>query len=299
MEKTYPFYDLCIPYQKDSKALKEIIKEAISLGYKTVAIEQVFDHSRRDATKRVPDIFPPPVAFKSLEDEFKNQLRILQRLTILYVDVSVAHAMTNSLNLKKYDLVAGQPKTDAALTHCCTTFAGDLVTFDTDGGVKLLVNRKAYQIGVKRGLFFEIKYGPAIRDSNVRKDMIKLAHNYCVRGKTKSLIFSSGATNPFELRGPYDVANLAYIFGLSEDQGKNAVNKACRQLFLRAQGRRIGKTFMFVRSTGPVVFSDSSDSDDDDSEQAAADDSDENEEMENFVDTNSPEPPSKKKKKLV
>lgn len=105
------------------------------VGYKTIAIEQVFDHSRRDATKRVPDIFPSPVALKSLEDEFKNQVKILQRLTILYVDVSVAHAMvnkfrisyihtilnciifqTNSLNLKKYNLVAGQPKTDAALT---------------------------------------------------------------------------------------------------------------------------------------------------------------------------------------
>lgn len=158
MEKTHPFYDLCIPYQKDEKALREIIKEAISckiiihlciclcflliyyiclmlVGYKTIAIEQVFDHSRRDATKRVPDIFPSPVALKSLEDEFKNQVKILQRLTILYVDVSVAHAMvnkfrisyihtilnciifqTNSLNLKKYNLVAGQPKTDAALT---------------------------------------------------------------------------------------------------------------------------------------------------------------------------------------
>lgn len=30
MEKTYPFYDMCIPYQKDEKTLREIIKEAIS-----------------------------------------------------------------------------------------------------------------------------------------------------------------------------------------------------------------------------------------------------------------------------
>ncbi|XP_011186784.2 ribonuclease P protein subunit p30 [Zeugodacus cucurbitae] len=299
MEKTQPFYDLCIPYQKDERALKEIIKEAKSLGYKTIAIEQVFDHSRRDATKRVPDIFPSPVVIKSLEAAFKNEVKILQRLTILYVDVSVAHAMTNSLNIKKFHLIAGQPKTDAALTHCCTTFAGDLLTFDADGGVKLLVNRKAYQIGVKRGLFFEIKYGPAIRDTSIRKDMIKLAHNYCVRGKSKNIIFSSGATNSFELRGPYDVANLAYIFGLSEDQGKNAVNKACRQLFLKAQARRIGKTVMFIRSTGPIVFSDSSDSADDESEQEADDDSDENEELENEFGSNSPEQPSKKKKKLL
>ncbi|CAD6998896.1 unnamed protein product [Ceratitis capitata] len=208
MEQTKPFYDLCIPYQKDEKALREIIKEAISLGYKTIAIDQVYDHSKRDTTKRVPDIFPAPVTLKQLEEEFKSDVKILRRLTIIYLDVGVAHAMSNSQNLKKFNLIAGQPKTDAALTHCCTTFGGDLVTFDTEAGVKLLVNRKAYQIGVKRGLYFEIKYGPAIRDTNIRKDMIKLAHNYCVRGKSKNIIFSSGATNPFELRGPYDVANL-------------------------------------------------------------------------------------------
>lgn len=56
---------------------------------------------------------------------------------------------------------------------------------------------------------------------------------------------------------------------------------------------------MFVRSTGPVVFSDSSDSDDDDYEQTADDGSDENEGIKSFVDSNSPEQPSKKKKKLV
>ncbi|XP_054742832.1 ribonuclease P protein subunit p30 [Anastrepha obliqua] len=262
MDQTKPFYDLCIPYQRDEKVMREIIKEAISLGYKTIAIDQVYDHSKRDVTKRGPDIFPAPVGIKHLENEFKSQVKILQRITIIYVDVAVAHAMTNSQNLKKFNLIAGQPKTDAALTHCCTAFAGDLVTFDTEAGVKLLVNRKAYKIAVKRGLFFEIKYGPAIRDSSVRKDMIKLAHNYCVRGKSRNIIFSSDATNVFELRGPYDVANLAYIFGLSEDQGKNAVDKACRQLFLRAESRRIGKTIMFVKASGPVVLSDSSDEED-------------------------------------
>lgn len=141
-------------------------------------------------------------------------------------------SQSNSLNLKKFNIVAGQPKTDAALTvssifsdfnlyiylslqailfsfqHCCTTFNGDIVTFDAHAGGRLYVNRKAYQVAVKRGIFFEIKYSPLISDSNFRKDIIKVAHNYLVRGKSKSIVISSGATNPFELRGPYDVANL-------------------------------------------------------------------------------------------
>uniref|UniRef100_A0A1I8P241 Uncharacterized protein n=1 Tax=Stomoxys calcitrans TaxID=35570 RepID=A0A1I8P241_STOCA len=258
MEETKGFYDVCIPFNKDERVLREICTELVDLGYRTIAIEQVFDHSKKENVKRSSDIFPEPVNIEWLKDEYKNKLKILQRLTIIYVDVAVAHAMGNSLNLKKYNLVAGQPKTDAALTHCCTTFNGDIVTFDAQAGGRIFVNRKAYQVAVKRGVFFEIKYSPLITDSNFRKDMIKIAHNYFVKGKSKSIIISSGATNRFELRGPYDVANLSFIFGLSEDQGKCAIDRFCRQLFLRAESRRLGKTIMFVKSSGPIVFSDSS-----------------------------------------
>lgn len=56
--------------------------------------------------------------------------------------------------------------------------------------------------------------------------------------------------------------NRSYIFGLSENQGKNAIDRFCRQLFLRAESRRLGKTIMFVKCKGPIVFSDSSDESD-------------------------------------
>ncbi|EDW77262.1 uncharacterized protein Dwil_GK18180 [Drosophila willistoni] len=258
MELTKPFYDFCIPFNKDDKIMRAILKELVELGYKTIAIDQSFDHSKKEAGKRGSEMFPEPHAIEHLRKEFNDKLKILQRITILYVDVNVSHAMSVSLNLRKFNIIAGQPKTDAALTHCCTTFNGDIVTFDPLAGSRLLVNRKAYQVGVRRGLYFEIKYSPAIADSNNRKDMIKIAQNYCTKGKSKNIIFSSGALDDFQLRGPYDVANLAFIFGLSEDQGKNAINRNCRQLFLRAESRRLGKTIMFVKSHGPIVFSDTS-----------------------------------------
>ncbi|KAM7352570.1 ribonuclease P protein subunit Rpp30 [Cochliomyia hominivorax] len=304
MEETKGFYDMCIPFNNDEKILRDMCHELVELGYKTIAIEQQFDHSKKDKIKRSADIFPQPVDIKWLQNEFKNKLKILQRLTILYVDVAVAHAMGNSLNLKKFNIIAGQPKTDAALTHCCTTFNGDIVTFDANAGSRLNVNRKAYQVAVKRGIFFEIKYSPLIADSSCRKDMIKVAHNYFVKGKSKSIIISSGATNIFELRSPYDVANLSFIFGLSEDQGKCAIDRFCRQLFLRAESRRLGKTIMFVKSSGPVVFSDSSDSDDDhdcDDEQMQTEDvikfsKDSDSDTSNDNDVNNEEQPNKKQK---
>ncbi|TDG44502.1 hypothetical protein AWZ03_009080 [Drosophila navojoa] len=262
MEQTNGFYDFCIPYNKDDKILRDILNESVELGYKTIAIDQSFDHSKKEPGKRGSEMFPEPHNIDNIRKEFANKLKILQRITILYVDANVSHAMSVSLNLRKFNLIAGQPKTESALTHCCTSFNGDIITFDPTAGSRLLVQRKPYLIAVRRGMFFELKYAPAIADSNNRKDMIKVAQNYCTKGKSKNIIFSSGALHEFQLRGPYDVANLSYIFGLSENQGKNTIDRFCRQLFLRAESRRLGKTIMFVKSIGPIVFSDSSDESD-------------------------------------
>ncbi|XP_055849773.1 ribonuclease P protein subunit p30 [Episyrphus balteatus] len=291
MEKTKGFYDLCVPFNKDAKVMKSLVKELIELGYKTIAIEETFDHSKKDLVKRGSELFPEPANLSFL-NEFKNQIKILSRLTIIYVDVSVSHAMTNSTNIKKYNIIAGLPKNDVALTHCCTTFNGDIVTFDPEGG-KLLVNRKNYQVAVKRGVFFEIKYSPVITNSSCRKDTIKLTHNYHAKGKSKSIILSSSAKCTFDLRGPYDVSNLALIFGLSEDQGKNAIGSTCRQLVLRAESRRIGKTIMFAKGAGPICLSSSSS---ESSSEEEEDDENKNEDVNDDDDDMNEQQPNKKKK---
>ncbi|KAI9577127.1 ribonuclease P protein subunit p30 isoform X1 [Glossina fuscipes] len=257
MEETKEFYDFCIPFNEDKVLLKEVCEKLFVLGYKTIAIELFFDHSKKENSKRLADVFPKPHDLMWLETHFRNKLKILQRITICYADALVTHAMTNSINLRKFHIIAGQPKTEAALAHCCTAFNGDLLTFDAQHGNHIHVSRKGYQLAVKRGLFFEIKYSPCITNTTVRKDLIKIAHNYFIKGKSKNIIISSGANNVFELRGPQDVTNLGFIFSLSEDQAKCAINRFGRQLFLRAECRRLGKTIMFIKASGPVLFSDS------------------------------------------
>merc|ERR1711874_720193 len=59
-------------------------------------------------------------------------------------------------------------------------------------------------------------------------------------GGRKMFFFSSGAESPIELRSPTDVANLAFVFGLTEEQGKNAVNAACHKISRVAVGRKMG-----------------------------------------------------------
>lgn len=110
MEIRKSFYDLCVPYTKNHKELSLILKElhecswmwgfqwkfnsswcCFSDGYRTVAIDQPFDHTKE--TKKSNDSFPVPVCLDEFKEEFKNKLQILNRITITYTDSIINHAM--------------------------------------------------------------------------------------------------------------------------------------------------------------------------------------------------------------
>lgn len=70
------------------------------------------------------------------------------------------------------------------------------------------MNRKMYNQLVDRGYHFELLYSPAIVDSTKRKNLIHAAHLFHSFGKSKNIIFSSGAENALQIRNPYDIINL-------------------------------------------------------------------------------------------
>lgn len=120
------------------------------------------------------------------------------------------HSQNNSQNLKKYNIIAGIPKTDQAMQHCCSTFIGDIIgmNLDESNTRPVVVNHKYYQLAVRRGMCFEIRYSPMIVDSNLRREILTISHTYASQRRAKNIIICSGALNKFQIRGPYDVANL-------------------------------------------------------------------------------------------
>lgn len=64
-------------------------------GYRTVAIDQPFDHTT-DA-KKSSDIFPAPIPLGEFKEEFKNKLQLLSRITITYADSIINHAMVTTV----------------------------------------------------------------------------------------------------------------------------------------------------------------------------------------------------------
>ncbi|KAL1398133.1 hypothetical protein pipiens_009213 [Culex pipiens pipiens] len=254
MHKYTGFSDLCVPYTESTKDLKEILKELIELGYKNVAIEQTYDHVNNNGSKK-SDPIPPAVDLTNISKELKGKLQLLNRITIVYSDASVTLVTSRSANLRGYNLVAVIPTTPDAFNHACQTMPCDIISYNADT-VRGKMSRKYYFLAVSRNIMLEIKYAPAIVNSSERKEIINRAHKYHSYGKSKNVVISSGAQNRFQVRGPYDIANLGLIFGLSEEQSKNAILALPRKVLIAADARRHGKAGIVVRRQQDVVDSD-------------------------------------------
>lgn len=66
----------------------------------------------------------------------------------------------------------------------------DIITYSPADVVKdFHFPRRQYRQATDRGIFFEIPYSCLLRDSNMRKKIIQMAHLYHAVGKSKVLLF--------------------------------------------------------------------------------------------------------------
>nr|XP_021200564.2 ribonuclease P protein subunit p30 [Helicoverpa armigera] len=223
------------------------------LGFNTVAInthvEEPSDEPKKKKKKGEPrdkkDYVPPAIDLpKDLSDEIK--LNILQRVTIEFSDSSIAHKINQSENLKKYDIIAVIPKTLQAFHYACGNMDIDIISFEPESKIPFKISRKLYSQAVERGIFFELMYSPAIRDSTSRKNIISTAHTYHAVGKSRNIIVTSGAESYMQVRDVHDVINLGFLLGLNSNESLEVVRNNPRRLILKAEGRKLGKHYMLV-----------------------------------------------------
>lgn len=214
--------------------------------------------------------FPEPTIVKLNPEDYPNlhsrglKPKILTRLTIMISDNDFLIHYNKSEIVKNYDLLAIIPKTAQCLISLLkSSFRFDILSYTPDliySGVKW--QRKLYNECIEKFIHFELMYAPAIVDREDRRKTIGLSHSYQSIGKSKKIFFSSSATKPIELRSPSDVANLAFIFGMNENQGKDAVKKHCLDIYKAALGRKLGVYRVRVEKIqGEPVEESSSDSD--------------------------------------
>ncbi|XP_049869804.1 ribonuclease P protein subunit p30 [Pectinophora gossypiella] len=243
--ENWGFCDLSISKDYDLSKLDLLEK----CGFHTVAInthvqepgDEPKKKKKKGDSKENKDLIPPPV-----EVTTDTKLNILHRVTIEFSDSSITPQLNQSQNLKKYDIVAVVPKTLQAFQYACGTMDIDIITFDPVSRIPFKISRKLYRQAVERGIFFELMYSPAIKDSTSRKNIISTAHTYHAIGRSKNIIVTSGAENAMQVRDVHDVINLGFILGLNSNQSLEVIRNNSRRLILKAKGRRCGKLYVTI-----------------------------------------------------
>ncbi|KAK5646756.1 hypothetical protein RI129_005220 [Pyrocoelia pectoralis] len=239
MESVKGYFDYNVTDKCISNNFENIAKQLYDFGYHTIAINQTIDESLLEESisegkkkKKIErqDIVPSPIDAKIIKG--CDKLKILNRLTISFTTQDIINRIIKSPNYRKYHIIAAQPESQQAFQFTCTNFEADIFTFNPSTKPNYKMQRKLYYLLVERGVHFEIMYGPAIEDSTKRKNIIATAHMYHSFGKSRNIIISSGITNSFLIRNPYDVINLGLLFGLSDGQAKDAIQNNGRNVYM-------------------------------------------------------------------
>jgi len=263
-----PPYDLNIPVKVGSNTtLIAMVRRALALGYQTIALNTEVHQgqfiTKKDKSKPPPGDFladfPAPTQLSLSPSDYPSLAKrgltptILNRLTITMTNNDFMIAYNKSSVAKQYDLLAINCSTSPALTALLkSSFRFDLLCFNPDqvvGGLRW--TRKLYSECVDRHVHFELCYAPMIRNSEDRRRVMSQALNYQAVGRSRSIVLSSEARSPLELRSPGDVSNLGFLLGLKQSQGVDAVNKAGTKVHKAALGRRMGPFRARVEKLGP------------------------------------------------
>uniref|UniRef100_A0A452EEI7 Ribonuclease P protein subunit p30 n=2 Tax=Pecora TaxID=35500 RepID=A0A452EEI7_CAPHI len=224
------FADLDLRAGSDLKALRGLVENAAHLGYSVVAINHVVEFKEKKqyfplVRRKISHLY---FVLFLLQGKSKP-IKILTRLTIIVSDPSHCNVLrATSSRVRLYDIVAVFPKTEKLFHVACTHLDVDLVCITVTEKLPFYFKRPPINVAIDRGVGFELLYSPAIKDSTMRRYTISNALNLMQVCKGK----------PLEIRGPYDVANLGLLFGLSESDAKAAVSTNCRAVLLHGETRK-------------------------------------------------------------
>ena len=142
-------------------------------------------------------------------------------------------------SFKQYDLFAVQPVSDKILNQVCSgSLECDILTFDYAERLPVDLKRANLTLPRSRGVCFEINYTDAFTSQAGRTNTISSAQLLIEKTKGKNILLSSAARTAISLRGPYDVANMALLFGMKEIHGKEAVFTTASVCIKHSDGRK-------------------------------------------------------------
>jgi ribonuclease P/MRP protein subunit RPP1 len=222
-----PFYDLNVPHDSHVQNLSRTLAFHAELGFTQIAIAL-------SITGKIPAT-PPLVPLESIT--VPKSVSLLTRLTLHIHDPSQNHRLTQLQSA--YNLVALRPTTEKALGLCCNSLECDLISIDFSVRLPFILKFKTVASAIQRGVRFEICYSPGITGgSDARRNLISGATALIRATRGRGIIISSEAKSALGLRGPWDVINLAVVWGTSQERGKEALCEEARKVIQLARLKR-------------------------------------------------------------
>ncbi|KAF3399212.1 hypothetical protein DPV78_006123 [Talaromyces pinophilus] len=213
------FYDLNVPYAADEAQLTNTLSFLAEVGYTTVALSQTMSGK-----------LPPNLAAPQLPSNAPKSLTLLTRLNLVLSDPSQSYRMANLIPL--FSIVAVRPMNEKSLLNACTNLDCDLISLDLSVRLPFHFKFKTVSSAISRGVRFEICYSPGITGSGLeaRRNLIGNAMSLIRATRGRGIIISSEAKRALAIRAPMDVVNLACVWGLSHERGKEAICEEARKV---------------------------------------------------------------------
>ncbi|KAK9480323.1 RNase P subunit p30-domain-containing protein [Lipomyces japonicus] len=241
------FFDLCVEWPQGVSSSDAPLLIGKATGpvpdlYKTVALLDNMGYGtivyNYNHTGKITPSFSSPI----IKDIFSPSLpktQFLSRITFTLDDTSKAQFLPGLT--AKFDIVAVRPTTEKLLLAACTSLELDLISLDLSQRLPFHLRHRTVGAAVARGLKFEICYSSSTRSSsdlNSRRNLIANAAALFRATRGKGIVISSGALSALECRAPYDISNLATLWGFSMEKGKEAVQDGAKSVVVRARARR-------------------------------------------------------------
>ncbi|KAL9082113.1 MAG: hypothetical protein Q9159_006704 [Coniocarpon cinnabarinum] len=212
-----PYYDLNVPWTPDNPAETQrtlvFLKE---LGYNIVALTHTISGTKLPNDLSCP--IPRPLPFDT-----SHNLHTLTRLNLPLTSNAVNHRL--SALQACYDLLALRPTNQKTLEQACRDLECDIISLDLTVPFPFSLRAKTVKQAVDRGIGIEVCYAPAVvaSDAVVRRNVIANATSLIRATGGKGILLSSEARRASGCRGPADVVNIAAVWGLNPDRGREAL----------------------------------------------------------------------------
>ncbi|OCK77522.1 PHP domain-like protein [Lepidopterella palustris CBS 459.81] len=224
------FYDLNVPWSPNDRELQRTIAFLDELGYDVVALTHTL-------SGKLPAEISCPIP-ASLPFHTPNSLCLLRRCTLILADTSQNHRIAQIA--AAYDILAIRPTDEKTLKQACETLDCEIISIDLTQRLAAHFKFKMLSQAIARGVRFEICYSPGILavDSSARRNLIGNVTQLIRATRGRGLVISSEAKIALGCRAPADVINLASVWGLGQERGKEAICKEARSVVVTAQLKR-------------------------------------------------------------